>query len=39
MLERVYHHLLESSADTARARLDAFSGEQEQGEEAEADEN
>jgi hypothetical protein len=25
MLERVYHHLLSTSTDDARARLDAFS--------------
>ena len=30
MLERVYHHLLVSSAESARARLDAFAAEQEQ---------
>jgi hypothetical protein len=27
MLERVYHHLLVSSVDTARARMDAFATE------------
>ncbi len=30
MLERVYHHLLESSADSARVRLDAFAAGQEE---------
>jgi hypothetical protein len=30
MLERVYHHLLVSSAESARARLDAFALEQEE---------
>ena len=29
MLERIYHHLLEPSADSARARLDAFGAGQE----------
>jgi hypothetical protein len=28
MLERVYHHLLVSSAESARARLDAFASDQ-----------
>jgi hypothetical protein len=30
MLERVYHHLLVSSADTARDGLDAFAAAQEE---------
>jgi integrase len=34
MLERVYHHLLVSSAESARARLDAFAAEQEENEDA-----
>jgi integrase len=30
ILERVYHHLLVSSAESARVRLDAFAAEQEE---------
>ena len=30
MLERVYHHLLVSSAENARARLDTFATEQQE---------
>ena len=37
MLERVYAHLLESSADAARQRLDAFAQTNKEGEGGEAD--
>ena len=37
MLERTYAHLLTSSAESARARLDAFAAEQEQAAESRFD--
>jgi hypothetical protein len=37
MLERTYAHLLTSSAESARARLDAFAAAQDEDDEEEAD--